>query len=251
MYKIQKFIHSTAEQLEIIPTGDWHYGSPNCKIDKVKDLLNYVSSNPDCRLILMGDLWNSILPKDKRYNPDQEFEMIDEQYDYLKNLLLPIKDKILCALTGNHEWKLHSEGYGDLTKRLCKELGISYGGFSSFIKLLIKPKTHHKGLTIFAHHGWTASRKTGAVINAVENLSQYYQADVYLVGHSHKLSSTKQTKISWGGARDVLFCNTGTYLQTATLGQTSYSERAGYPPLRIGCLKIKWYPRQEKFYVTE
>ncbi len=251
MYKISKVIQSTAEQIEIIPTGDWHYGSPNCNIRKIQDLLKYIQSASHCYVILMGDLWDSIRPQDKRFDPAVDYEQIDDQYEKVRDLLLPIKDKILCAVTGNHEYKLHSSGHGDLTKRLCKELGISYGGFSCFLKLKVVPKTHEKSLILYIHHGWTASRRSGGVINSIEAISRHYDADIYLVGHSHQLSSTKQARIDWAGSKDILFCNTGTFLETATWGNTSYSERAGFPPLRLGCMKLKYYPKKGKYYATE
>ena len=251
MYRINKVIQTTSDQLEILPLGDVHYGSPNCNLRKFQNNLDYVKHAKDCFVILMGDLWDCIIPTDKRHDPEEEYEMIDEQYDFVHNLLLPIKDKVICALTGNHEYKLHQSGHGDLTKRLCKELGIPFAGFSAFIKIKVMPKTHKSSLIIYAHHGWTASRRTGGVINAIENLSQYYNADVYLMGHSHKLGSTKQVRIDWSGSKDVLFCNTGTFLETATWGKTSYAERAGYPAQRLGCLKIKYYPKKGRVYATE
>jgi hypothetical protein len=60
------------------------------------------------------------------------------------------------------------------------------------------------------------------------------------------LWATKQIKIGWGGERKVIFANTGTFMETAREGTASYSERAGYPPQKLGCLKIKWYPKTNK-----
>jgi predicted phosphodiesterase len=251
MYKISRVIQSTAEQIEIIPTGDWHYGSPNCNIKKLSEMLKYAASAPNCYVVLMGDLWDSIIPSDKRFDPSVDYEQIDEQYEKVRDMVSPIRDKVLCAVTGNHEYKLHTSGHGDLTKRLCKELSIPYGGFSCFLKLKITPKTHAKSLILYIHHGWTAGRRSGGVINSIEGISRHYQADIYLVGHSHHLSSTKQARIGWSGAEDVLFCNTGTFLETATWGNTSYSERAGYPPGRLGVLKVKYYPKKGRYYATE
>jgi len=250
MFRINKVIRSTADQIEILPTGDWHFGSPNCNLKKIIELVEYIKKS-QCWVILMGDLWDSIIPSDKRFDPEEEYQVIDEQYDFIRDKIAPIKAQVLCALTGNHEYKLHTSGHGDLTRRLAKELGIPYGGFSSLIKIKVIPKTHQRSLIIYAHHGWTSGRKTGGVINAVENISQYYDADVYLVGHSHKLSSTKQVKIGWAGSRDILFCNTGTYLETSTWNRIGYAERVGFPPQRIGCLKVKYYPKKGKIYATE
>lgn len=251
MYRINKVISCESDQIEIIPFGDVHFGSPNCNLKKFKDLINYISLTPNCYAIGMGDYWDCITHQDKRFDPDNSFEVMDKQYEDFKDIIEPIRHKLICLLTGNHEYKLHTAGIGDLTKRLSSELGVPYAGFSSFIKIKITPKTHQRSLMIYAHHGWSASRKSGGVINAVENLAQYYEADLYLVGHSHHLSSSKRSQVNYYGSRDILFCNTGSFLETSTWGRTSYSERANYPPNRLGVVKIKYYPIKGRLYATE
>jgi len=251
MYRINKVIETKADQIEIIPFGDLHYSSPNCKFKKFQELITYIASTPNCYTIGMGDYIDSILPKDNRYDPSDDFKMMDANIEIIRLTLAPIKDRIICLLTGNHEYHLHSAGYGDPVKRLCSDLGVPYGGFSSFIKIKVIPKTHRSSLVIYAHHGWSAGRRTGNVVNNVENLSQYWDADIYLVGHSHKLWATRQVKIGWGGQRKVIFGNTGSFLETCSWDTSSYSERAGYPPLKLGVLKIKYYPKSGDIHLSE
>ena len=259
MFKLSKVIETKADQIEIVAFGDIHLGNPNCKFNKFKEIVNYIKNTPNCYGIGMGDYIECILPKDKRFDPHTDIEVSDpvvsEYIDIIVKTLEPIKDKILCLLTGNHEYHIHSDGYCEPTKEICRRLFGSekgvYGGFSAFLKLKVKPKTHRPSLVFFLHHGWCAGRKTGSVVNNVEGLSQYWDADVYLVGHSHKLWATRQVKIGWGGQRKVIFGNTGTFLETCSWGKTSYSERAAYPPLKLGVLKIKYYPKRGDIHVSE
>ena len=251
MYKINKIIHTKSEQVEIIPLGDIHYGSKNCKIKKFIEQIKYIKDTPHAYMIGMGDYIDAILPSDKRFSPENSDSIIDNHIDVMRGILEPIKTKILCMLTGNHEHKLHCAGYGDPTRRLCRELDISYGGFSCFIKIIVTPKTHKRNLIIYAHHGWSAGRKTGNIVNNVENLSQYWEADCYLVGHSHKLWATRQVRIGWAGERKVIFGNTGTYLETCSWDTTGYGEKAGYPPQKLGCLKLKYYPYKDDIHISE
>ena len=251
MYRINKVIETKSEQIEIIPFGDTHLGNSNCQWKKFQELISYIANTPNCYAIGMGDYLDSILPKDTRFDPSEEFRVIEQNINQIIDTLKPIKDKIICLLTGNHEYHLHSAGYGDPVKRIAAELGIPYAGFSAFIKIKVLPKTHKPSLVIYAHHGWSAGRRTGNVINNVENLAQYWDADVYLVGHSHKLWSTRQVKIGWGGQRKIVFGNTGTFLETCSWGTTSYSERGGFPPLKLGVLKLKYYPKKADIHVSE
>jgi len=250
MYHIKSTLPS-AKQIEIIPFGDIHLGSPNCRFAKFEKLIKYIKKTKNCYAIGMGDYLDSILPKDPRYDPSDKFKTVDDNVAKIVSTLRPIKDKIICLLTGNHEYKLNKAGYGDPTLRICRALDLKYAGYSCFIKIKCKPKTHQRNLVIFAHHGWQGGRKTGASINAVENLAQYWEADVYLVGHSHKLWSTREVRITWAGEHKVVFANTGTFLQTCTDKTTGYGEQAGYPPQKLGVIKIKYYPYAENLRTSE
>jgi len=253
MYKISKDIKigKTVNQIEIIPTGDWHLGSVNCNRRKLKEYLEYIRITPNCYLIGMGDLVDCILPKDKRYDASGDFRNLDELKQETLELLKPIRDKIIVLLTGNHEIKLQKEGYGDPIKWLCSELKVPYGGFSCFIKIHAIPDTHRKSLIIFAHHGFFSGRKRGSKINNIEDLSAYWDADIFLAGHSHDIFSSRKVKIGWAGSRDLLFINTGSFVETASWRTSNYSEIHGFPPQRLGVVKVKWYPRTGRFYGTD
>ncbi len=252
MFKVKRTL-PLAEQIEIIAMGDLHNGSPNARFDKFQEQINYIKNTPNCYAIFMGDLLDAIVPSDKRYSATEPYRTIDTLKKEIYVALEPIKEKIIIMLTGNHEVKLDKQGYGCPIAWMCQELKVPYGGISAFIKLKCHPKTHEGDLTIYAYHGYSAGRKTGACVNNVENLAQYYDADIFLIGHSHKLVCTKQVMINYYGYKTKLFCNTGTFLETASYGTTGYGEIAGYPPLRLGCPKIKWFPKKrgQNIYASE
>jgi predicted phosphodiesterase len=240
-----------AEQIEIVPIGDCHLGSPGSRVDKLKNMVDYIKNTPNCYTILMGDIFDCILGDDRRLDLTEFSRAFLDILDDATSIFEPIKDKIITALLGNHEHTLKKKGVGDPIFHLCNRLGVKYGGYSCFIKLKAAPKTHRRSLIIYAHHGFFSGRQRGSKVNNLERLAQHYSADVYLAGHSHDLFATRSTRIDWGGERDVLFGNTGTFLETATEGTATYSERAGYPPQKLGCLKIKWYPKTNKTFATE
>lgn len=255
MNKIYKVISlkDNEESVKIVPFGDIHYGSKCCRIDKFKRLVEWVKSKPHVYMIGMGDLIDCIIHTDKRFDISggDTYNMIDDLVDDIENILRPIKERIICMLMGNHEYHMYQDGYGDPVKKICKNLNIPYGGFSSYIKLSIRPKSHQRSLVLWVHHGWFAGRKRGAKVNSLEDNASSYEADVYLAGHSHDLWATRKSRIYWGGAKDVIFGNTGSFLETASKGTVSYSERANYPPQKLGVLKIEWLPKQGKIYVSE
>ena len=254
MYKINRTIELKERELEIVPFGDVHYGSKGCRIDKLKNLFKWVLSKPNVYLIGMGDYLDCILPTDKRrYEPDEDeaYDNLTALQDGMLEMLRPLKHRIICLLTGNHEYLLKKDGFGDPTCHFSNKLGIRYGGYSAYIKIRIKPKTHQRSLLLWCHHGWFSGRKRGSKVNNLEDNMAYYDADIYLTGHSHDLWATRKSRIHWGGAKDVIFANTGSFLETAKIGTMSYSERANYPPQKLGVVKIKWLPYEDKIYVSE
>lgn len=253
MYKITRKISGKHDEVEIVPFGDIHLGNRNCRKDKFKRLIDWVLSKPNVYVIGMGDLLDCIIPKDKRFQADdiEPYEVIDDLRDEMEEILDPIKDRIICLLQGNHEYHMQQDGYGCPIKKICKSMEVPYGGFSSYIRLLPDSKIHVKSLVLWIHHGWFAGRKRGAKVNCLEDNMAYYDADVYLAGHSHDLWSTRKSRIYWSGSRDVIFGNTGSFLETATWGTNSYSERANYPVQKLGVLKLKWIPTQGKIYASE
>lgn len=244
-------IETTSEEIEIVPIGDVHLGNTNCKLQLFQKVIERITHTPNSYIIGMGDYIDAITPKDKRFDLAQCGTFINDQIEKMIELLKPIKDRILCLLTGNHDYKLHTEGYGDPVRRMCKELECDYAGYSCFVKLKVMPDTHLRSLIIYAHHGWSSGRRTGNVVNSVESCAQYWDADVYLFGHSHKLWSTRQMRIGWYGKKKVIFANTGSFLETCLEDTTGYGERAGYPPQKLGVLKIKYYPKSGDLHITE
>ena len=255
MYKITKEL-SFAEEIELVFFGDLHYGSETCKIKAFKDMIEYIAKTKNCYCAAMGDMLEAILPKDKRFEVSRKnrYKVIDECVADITKMLKPIKDKILFMLTGNHEYKLYAEGYGDPILRIANELEVPYSGYSGFIKLrLPREKTHNRSIVIYAHHGTIAGRKKGSVINRVEALPQTYDADIYLVAHSHKLWGTVEKRTSWSGVKYLVFGNTGTFSETVEAGDDniSYAERAMYPPAKLGYLKVYWKPLKQVLETQE
>lgn len=253
MEKIAHTLTMEGEQIEFVPIGDLHDGNPNSKFKLFKEFVDYVEKTPDCYTILMGDLIDAIAVNDPRYDPRSVDSMIDECIDRVEDAIAPLakKGKVLAALQGNHEWKLEKHGIGNPIKRMCRRLDMPYGDYSCFIKLKVVPKTHKPSLVIYTHHGHHAGRKTGSSVNNVEGLAQHWAGDVFLVGHAHQLWGTRKVRTGWGGSRKLVFANTGSFLETASMGTCSYAERAGYPPTKLGCVKIKWFPLRDDIHISE
>jgi hypothetical protein len=67
-------------------------------------------------------------------------------------------------------------------------------------------------------------------------------ADVYLMGHSHRLMAFNTSQLMLEGgelkAKYPLFVNTGSFLRTYAERTSGYGEQKGYDPLPIGFSEI-------------
>ncbi len=245
------------EPLLIVPIGDVHLGNINCDIKKFKETVEYIKNKKNCYTILMGDLAEAILTTDRRFDPETvapEFrdrigDLAFAEFESLKEILLPIKDKILVAIRGGHEDVLKLKYNVDFHGWLMKELRVQDGGYASFlvIKLDRKQGFHCENVTFLLHHGVVASRKTGSKINFIESLASDFDFDVACLGHSHDLFVTSRVKLSVAGSkikeRKIYFVQTGSFLKTYVAGNICYGERNLYPPLKTGVAKLSLYPK--------
>lgn len=90
------------QDITIIPVADVHLGAKECMEQEFFDFLKMVESSPDIYLVLAGDLINNATRSsisnvfEDRYRPSEQKKM-------MAKLLEPVKDRILCAIPGNHE----------------------------------------------------------------------------------------------------------------------------------------------------
>jgi hypothetical protein len=163
-------------RLDLIPMGDWHLGSKECRMDKIKSMLDWIKNNPNARVILMGDIMN-LGTRDSVGGGvfDDDFEP-QEQYELALDLLTPIKNKIYGYLVGNHEEnRIRAKTSIDLSKNLCRELKIQFCGFSTFFKI----KFGKQNYIIYATHGSSGALLPHTKIKAAINLSNYFEAEIY------------------------------------------------------------------------
>lgn len=107
---------------------------------------------------------------------------------------------------------------------------------------------------IMAHHGFGGAnaRKEGGSLNAyIDHALRFEGWDIAAYGHRHDKwvkviprvapqESGNSVKQPWVRAIDRTVLQCGTYLRTLSHSDyPTYSEKAGYPPRPLGCLKLK------------
>jgi hypothetical protein len=251
---------------KIYPLGDLHAGSPNCDEDRFETEVSDIHNNPFARWIGIGDMADCITPNDKRFDMKclakwvDEDDIVESQRKRIVDMLKPIAGKCLCYLSGNHEETIHKIHQNNISQHICDDLGIQFGGFSSFIALnfrRIKPDSQSSVNQVLVHarHGSGAAQQEGARIMSLMRLVNAFTADIYLMGHLHCIATYCPERLEMDKnyhirAKRLVAAITGSWLKAYQQGAgVSYAEMKGYKPTQIGCPIITINPDDNIFQV--
>ena len=159
---------------------------------------------------------------------------------------------IIGLLEGNHHGKFSSSGI-TTTQYMCQKLGCKFLGVSAFVRLSFVYGKKSACVDIWAHHGKSGSRLVGGSMNAVQNMADIADADIYLMGHDHKKSIAMKTRLCLTHGKGlnlthkkILMGRTGSFLKGYVPDQSSYIAKALLSPTDLGVLKIELTPKREQ-----
>jgi UDP-2,3-diacylglucosamine pyrophosphatase LpxH len=255
----KKINYKYSDVIKIKPIFDVHYGHTLCDVHAFKKFLE--DSDDKTYFIGGGDFLDSIIVIDPRYRKTIDAfggeEIIDDQVNGIYEILKPYKDRILGLGIGNHEDVIVRKYATNPIKRLCEKLNVGkedkdkipYLGYSYFYKLTMREK-EGRGRTVLikGHHGYGGgSRTQGADLTKFSKDMSYYDADVFIYGHTHKLQFDEVPRLGIAGNRLIskpkvlVIC--GSYKKSLSVDSTTtWEETMGFPPSRIGGATINIKP---------
>lgn len=242
-----------------------------------KRAIEKIANDPLGYVCHLGDVAEGITIDDKRYclqTIDPETITPVKQYKAALEELLPIKDKILVILEGNHDWKI-SGRYGSILKEIvCAQLAGNkgsetvYGTYSC--KIAIKDKNGQLQFKIFLTHGSgglssTADdpvRREANMCLALKRKLSRKAGDCILsaTGHNHKLlvkppiselylkDDGKEIRQAYTSIDQTAayippdlrwYVSTGCFYKLYHEGVSGYAERAGYDPNELGYIRVE------------
>lgn len=176
------------EDVVIYPIADLHIGDPEFDEEKWNAFVNELLGSHNTFCMLAGDMINNAT-KSSVSNVYAETMRPMEQKWYLSRLLAPIRDRIICAVPGNHERRSLKEVDDEpLYDVMCKlDLEDVYRPNIAFVELELGDS--HNQYRIAVTHGNGDYRKNEAWGNVVEGL------DALVTGHTHRGVVTKPQKL--------------------------------------------------------
>lgn len=189
------------EDLTVIPIADVHLGAKECMEQEFISFIDKVKDEPNVRLVLGGDLINNAT-RSSVSNIFEETMRPSDQKREMAKILAPVADKILCAVSGNHERRSGKDADDDpMYDILCKiDREDIYRENIVFMKLQFgDPRgdgNHNPTYTLVVTHGAGGGMLTsGAVLRGERFAYTIDNMDALIIGHTHKPFTTAPGKI--------------------------------------------------------
>ena len=188
------------EDIKIYPVSDVHLGAAEHLTREWELFCQRVKDEPNSYIILGGDLVNNGT-RTSVTNVFAETMRPREQKRIMTAMLGPLRDKILCAVSGNHE-RRNRDVDNDITYDIMCKLDLEhlYRENIAFVKIKMGNKrndgTKNPTYVLVVTHGSGAGVLTGGSVNRNERFGYVLDgADALIVGHTHKPFVTQPSKI--------------------------------------------------------
>lgn len=224
-------------ELEIHTFADEHIGDEHCDMKRLIERINYIAETPNAYCIMNGDIMDYASRTSIGDIETRELNIM-QQLEAAVELFTPIKDKIICITTGNHEARSYKKEGIDMSKMIAMQLGLSdlYSPASALIFLRfgkLSSASHGRRAlyTIFCNHGNGGGRKEGAKAIRLADMASIVDADIYIHSHTHLPMIMKQGYFRVDKTNSAIANVTKLFINTASnLDYGGYSEAQEYKP---------------------
>lgn len=240
--------------LNLVPLGDLHVGADGFNLDRLSAVIDQ-TLKADCYYIGMGDYidFMSSSNRERQINAglfesartiidDAATRLVDDVIAVLK----PTKGRWLGLLEGNHHWVFDDGVSSD--QYIARALDAPFLGTCGMVRVRFAEGSHRASCNIWAHHGSGGGATPAAILNKLHKALEAFEADVYLMGHLHRLVSEKPSRLycCMGKSMKVLektkiLAGTGSFMAGYQQGSRfagrpkgSYVERRILPPTALG-----------------
>ncbi len=193
--------HKFDNPIEIYPISDVHFGALEHMEREWTAFCNMILQKPNAYLILGGDLINNNT-RSSVGSPWDDTIRPREQKKRMVEFLAPIKDRILCSVGGNHEARSLKDADDDPAYDIMTKLDLEhlYRQNMCFMKVSLGHRKDDnspvQSYTFAVTHGSGGGIYTGATVNRNERFGNVIEGlDCLIVGHTHKGTITKPSKI--------------------------------------------------------
>ncbi len=245
------------DHIYLIPISDTHIGDPaglggsseegRYATTKFSKMVTWIKNTPEAYAFLMGDIFDAVTKTSLGNVYEQEYN-IKTAKEYASDVLSPIKDKILGAISGNHEDRIERAVGENPVENWSEHFGIDYfpNWCAYFFLKIGEARTGKRDrrrpivYTMFLHHITGGGRTKGGKLNRVAYLKEMALADLYCGAHVH-LKGAFKGKYIYGDMNNYKIREQQqTYVATGSyMGYAGYSIRGQYDKPSTGSPRIR------------
>ena len=233
--------------IRVYAVADVHIGARECDLAGFERFVKRIKGEPDSYLVLVGDMLNNgIRAASCPTNPYDEVLTPRQQVDKCVELLLPVADRILGAVGGNHEARSRKAVDLDPMYEVMALLRIPelYRQNMAFLRIVLGKGSRndsHRHMTrdsytLMLVHGSTANKKRRFAY-AVEGV------DAIVSAHTHDGIVEKPARLVFTNRNNVIVKPLVSLTATSWLSYGGYGAAALYQPKATSdpqCLELEF-----------
>ena len=189
----------------VYPVFDVHLGAQGCMEEDFRNFINEVAVDPQAYVVIGGDM----IDNGTRNSVTNVFRATmrpSEQKREMANILAPIRDKILCFTSGNHERRFNKDADDNPLYDIAAKLDLEHLYREDLAWLHMQLGTNksigggrsagkdRQSYSVIVSHGAGGGMLTGGAVNRVERLP--HDADVLITGHTHNPFATFPARLT-------------------------------------------------------
>ena len=204
----EMIVHDLGQNdITIIPISDVHLGAAEHMTRAWEEFVEKVKNTPNVYLTLGGDLINNNI-RSAVGDIFKETMSPSTQKKVMAKMLEPLRDRVLCSVTGNHERRSSRDADDDPSYDIMAKLDLEHLHRENvaFVKIQLGKKVNDKGTrlpsnyrptyTLVVTHGSGGGIYTGTAVLRAERFGYVVDnMDILIVGHTHKAFYSQPGKI--------------------------------------------------------
>lgn len=233
-YELSVFHFPERPDLTLLPIADVHLGAAEHLEREWRLFCESVLNQPNTYILLGGDMINNNT-RCAVGNPFDEVIRPREQKKIMAEMLMPLRERILAGVLGNHERRSLCESDVDIMYDVFCKLDIEERYRQNLAVIKIQMGDGKAGgkrnptYTIALTHGTGGGIYTGAAVNRAERFGYYIDgADALIVGHTHKPFVSQPAKLKINPYNNII-----TVRPFKVVSVSSWMEYGGYAAQKL------------------
>ena len=251
-----------SDTFTIVPLADVHIGNAACDEGLFASVVKRIKDDPTCYWLGLGDYCEFINRSDRRFSVtsladwlkvEHLADLAKAQRDRFLDYVLPIADKCIALVGGNHEAAIRKHYERAIHLEIVDAIKQAAGhppdyrmslDYCGWLQLRFRVDDKHTRSTLnwYLHHGFVGGKLAGAKALNLQRWLWSHDADLVLFGHSHNTGTQVEAVESVNRFGKVVYQNRlGAYAGTFMTG-AEYAKEKGYFPMPKARIEIQLKP---------